>query len=122
MKKLLLSVSAVLFTVNILAQPVAHNVTLVGSTSINGALLPVSSSLSSYVSGNSPLFFNLVSQTNGSTIINPNDGSFMFSPTSLPASFLYNVTDRDGLISDVAKVDIVPGPSMNIGADESEPG
>lgn len=115
MKKLLLSVSAVLFTVNILAQPVAQNATLIGST--NGTLSPISSTLTSYATGNPPLFFNVVSQMNGFTMLNPSDGSFTFTPTSLPASFNYNVTDTHGIISNTATVTIVPGPMISTTTD-----
>lgn len=114
MKKLLLSVSAVLFTVNILAQPVAQNVTLIGT---NGTLSPISSTLTSYATGNPPLFFNVVSQMNGFTMLNPSDGSFTFTPTSLPASFNYNVTDTHGIISNTATVTIVPGPMISTTTD-----
>ncbi len=121
MKKLLLIAVTAFSIASIQATPTAQNMTIFGAPS--GAVSPVSSSLSAYANGNPPLFFNLVSQINGSTILNPNDGSFIFYPTSLPASFLYNVTDSDGLTSNVAKVDIVPGPMMSTArADETEAG
>lgn len=110
MKKVLILAITAISVASIQAQPVAHNVTLFGST--NGTLSSVSSTLTPYVTGNPPLFFNIVSQTNGTTILNPNDGSFIFSPTSLPASFNYNVTNNDG-ISNTANVTIIPGPMIS---------
>lgn len=120
MKKVLILAITAISVASIQAQPIADNVTLFGST--NGTLSSVSSTLTPYVTGNPPLFFNIVSQTNGTTILNPYDGSFIFNPTSLPASFNYNVTDTDG-ISNTANVTIIPGPMMSTGgADESEAG
>ncbi len=121
MKKLLFMMPLIVVFTSIKATPTAQNMTVFGSS--NAILSQVSSSLSPYVSGNSPFFFNLVSQTGGTTMLNPEDGSFVFTPISLPASFLYNVTDKDGLTSNVAKVDIVPGPMMSTGrVDETEAG
>lgn len=114
MKKFLFVALAAFCITTIQAHPTAQDMTVLGAS--NGALTPVSSSLSAYATGAQPLFFNLVSQTNGATILNPHDGSFTFYPTSLPASFNYNVTANDG-ISNTANVTIIPGPMISTTTD-----